>query len=67
MNEHNLERNTTACKYLNYSGHGNLDLGKLSPQIVDMCGAIIWIIFSLFDSRCTIGGKVRIKFLTFIS
>ena len=34
--EHNLETNTKPCQYLSNSRHGNLLLGKESPQIADM-------------------------------
>ena len=49
LNEHKLQTNTTACKCLNNSRHGNLLLRKQSPQIADMCDAFIWTIFNLFD------------------
>ena len=72
LNEHNLQTNTTACKYLNNSRHGNFFLGKQSPQIVGMSDVLIWTIFNLSDLNCTIDSKVRInlliipKFLTFV-
>ena len=58
LNEPKLETNTTACKYLNKSRHGNLLLRKYSLQIVDMCDAFIWTLFNLFDPNCTIDSKV---------
>ena len=63
LNEHNLQTNTTACKYLNNSRHRNFLLGKQSPQIVGMCDAFIWTIFNLSDPNCTIDSRLRINFL----
>ena len=40
-NELNLETNTTTCKYLQHSRHGNLLLRKWSPHIFDMCDVSI--------------------------
>ena len=68
--EHKLGTNTTVCKYLKNSRHGNLLLRKQSPKITDMSDAFIWTIFNLFDPNCNIDSKVRInpiipKFLAF--